>query len=179
MTWIQTHTRRRFDLMDPRADDVDIEDIAHALGHLCRFGGHSKRFYSVAEHSVHVSRLVPPEYQLAGLMHDAAEAYVQDMVRPLKVELERYREIEHGIMCAIANRFNFFFFGQPSVKDADNAMLALERDHPFVMNGATEPWAGLPDPPKSIYIENWAPLEAKRRFLIRFVELTERVGWDA
>lgn len=178
MSWIQTYTRRRFELFDPRADQVDIDDIAQALSQLCRFGGHTRRFYSVAEHSVHVSHLVAPEHQLEGLMHDAAEAYVQDLVRPLKLNLEPYRQVEHVIMCAIANRFSFIF-GSAAVHVADNAMLALERDHPLVMNGATEPWDGLPDPPTTIYIENWPPAEAKRRFLMRFAELTSRVGWDS
>lgn len=82
--WMQTYTGRVFWPLEPRPEDVDIVDIAHALANLCRYGGHSKVFYSVAHHSVLVSQIVPPADALWGLMHDSAEAYVIDLIRPIK-----------------------------------------------------------------------------------------------
>src|SRR5258708_302056 len=82
--WMQTYTGRAYWPADPRAEDVCIEDIAHALSLLCRYTGHCKRFYSVAEHSILISQVVPPEYAFFGLMHDAQEAYINDLARPIK-----------------------------------------------------------------------------------------------
>lgn len=84
MTWILTRSGRKFDLARPTADMVDPADIAHSLSMQCRFNGHTSRYYSVAQHSYLVADLVPAEDQLAGLLHDATEAYVGDLVRPLK-----------------------------------------------------------------------------------------------
>ena len=74
-SWLQTYTGKKFYPFDPREEEVDILDIAHALSQLCRFGGHTKEFYSVAEHCVLVSMCCPSEVKLLGLLHDAAEAY--------------------------------------------------------------------------------------------------------
>jgi hypothetical protein len=113
---------------DPRAEEVDITDIAHALGMVCRFGGQCLRFYSVAEHSVHVSMLVPPEHALQALLHDAPEAYIGDMIRPVKDIIGwRYHELESLNWAAVASRFNVPYAMHPSVKEADDAMLQAER----------------------------------------------------
>lgn len=103
--WIQMHSGIAFWPMDPRADEVRLEDIAHSLSLLCRFGGHCSRFYSVAEHSVHVARLCSPEVALWGLLHDASEAYVVDLPRPIKRQLPEYAEIEGLVQFAIAEHF--------------------------------------------------------------------------
>jgi len=106
--WLQTFSGRRFWPMDPRPDEVAIEDIAHALAMACRFGGHTREFYSVADHSVLVSELVPAEQALAGLLHDAAEAYLCDLPRPIKRSMSfrtAWRDIEAGIEFAIVRAF--------------------------------------------------------------------------
>ena len=77
--WMQTYTGERFWPLDPRIEDIHIRDISMALGKLCRYGGHTIFFYSVAEHSVLVSEYVPEEYALWGLLHDASEAYLSDI----------------------------------------------------------------------------------------------------
>lgn len=82
--WIQTFTGKQFWPLAPKASDVCIEDIAHALSLKCRFGGHVKKFYSVAEHCVRVMKILKPADQLWGLMHDAAEAYLPDIAAPIK-----------------------------------------------------------------------------------------------
>ncbi|HKK06533.1 MAG TPA: hypothetical protein VKA50_11875 [Gammaproteobacteria bacterium] len=101
MSWILTYTGRRVDLLDPDPATIEPEDIAHALSNMCRFNGHCRHFYSVAEHSWHVALLVSRENALQGLMHDAAEAYVADITRPLKPYLTNYaafRELNQELM---------------------------------------------------------------------------------
>lgn len=90
--WIMTHTGKKFKPFNPRTEDIDIEDIAHALSNICRFNGHVNQFYSVAEHSVLVSVLCPEELKLKGLLHDAAEAYLGDVPSPLKTESQEAAE---------------------------------------------------------------------------------------
>jgi hypothetical protein len=82
--WMQTYTGRQFWPIDPRADEIDIVDIAHALSQQCRFAGHCKSFYSVATHSWHTSNVCNSENALWGLLHDAAEAYLVDLPTPIK-----------------------------------------------------------------------------------------------
>lgn len=126
--WIQTFTGKRFYPADPRPDQIDIEDIARALSRICRFAGHCERFYSVAQHSVYVSGLVPPEHQLCALLHDATEAYLVDIPRPVKNLLTEYRVLEHRAWLAIAKRFDLPPIMPECVKDADNRMLLAEKD---------------------------------------------------
>lgn len=127
MPVILTATGRYFDLANPDPASIHIEDIATALSRLCRFTGHTQHFYSVAQHSVSVSRLVPQEYALEGLLHDASEAYLGDVSSPLKQMLPDYRAIEKKVEAAIAERFWLIFPLHPSVKQADLKMLVTER----------------------------------------------------
>jgi uncharacterized protein len=105
--WILTYTGRQFWPTDPRPEDVDIHDIAHALSLKCRFTGHCRKFYSVAQHSVHASDLLPAKFQLAGLVHDMAEAYICDIAKPLRGDVPVIQEIEDKLMAAIAKRYDF------------------------------------------------------------------------
>lgn len=102
---IATVSGRRIDLRDPQPDAFTLEDIAHGLGNVCRFSGQTRQFYSVAQHSIMVAELVPPEARLAALLHDASEAYIQDVPAPLKALLPEYAIIEQRIEAAIAARF--------------------------------------------------------------------------
>lgn len=102
--WIQTFLGKPFWPLSPRPEDIDIRDIAHALAMTCRFTGHSQKFYSVAEHSVRVSRIVPAQFALHGLLHDASEAYLCDLSRPIKHGSTlgaEYCRIEDNLMQAV------------------------------------------------------------------------------
>lgn len=116
-----------FDLLRPEKSVFTINDIAHALSNLCRFTGHSSRFFSVAQHSVHVSYMVPRDLALEGLLHDAAEAFVGDCSTPLKSLLPEYRRIERRIDKVIRARFGLPDTEHPVVKTADERMLVAER----------------------------------------------------
>lgn len=176
-TWMQTVSGVVFEPLQPQLDRIHIEDIAHGLSMICRFGGHSREFYSVAEHSVYVSLACDPADAMAGLLHDAAEAYVGDMIRPLKhmPEMTFYRDAEDWVLDTIFEKAGLPSGGgeqllPPSVKHADNAVLAAERDHPRIVGGATAPWAPLPMP-AAVRFGRYNPVDAKKFFLDRFDSL--------
>ena len=129
--WIQTYSGRAFDPFDPDPAAICIEDIAHALANVCRFTGHTKQFYSVAQHSVEVATRLPPELQAAALLHDASEAYLTDLPRPIKQrpEFKFYREAEERLQRVIYQRFGL----RPSLEDGsrikhmDGRVLLLEK----------------------------------------------------
>lgn len=125
--WIQTFSGRQFFPLDPRPEDIFFDDIAHGLSLLCRFGGQCERFYSVAEHSYHVSTQVALESAKWGLLHDAAEAYIGDMLRPTKRMLPDYRKIEQRIQEAIAIRFGLDPVMPNAVAIADQRILMDEK----------------------------------------------------
>ena len=126
--WIQTHTNVEFDIFNATEDDVNIEDISAALSKICRFGGHCSTFYSVAQHSIHVAELVPDELKLHALLHDASEAYLGDIPRPIKHsnEFAFYRLIEERISKIIYKKYNLPDQLDRAIKYADNQMLMLE-----------------------------------------------------
>jgi len=153
MTWIQTFSGRRFYPLDPQPDHIDIIDIAHALSHLCRYVGHCKHHYSVAQHSLLVSQHVPAEHALWGLMHDAAEAYIGDISSPLKRYAPELEDAEGRIAVLVRDKWNIPYdkeiadevhradlwlcyqeacvlLGNPHILD-DWALRAHLKDHPF------------------------------------------------
>ena len=143
-SWMQTYTGRQFYPLHPYPNDVDPEDIAHALAHICRYGGHVDRFYSVAEHCVLMSRAVAPEHALSALLHDATEAYIVDVPRPLKHLLLDYQDIEDEVWLAVSTRFRIPLELDPSIKIADNRMLLAERDQ-LLKDPPPIPWTWAND----------------------------------
>lgn len=169
--WMQTFSGRRFYPLSPRPDELEPADIAHALSLLCRYGGHVDRFYSVAEHCVLMSQAVAPANALAALLHDATEAYVVDVPRPLKRQLPGYREIEEQVWFAIAHRFRLDFELPAEVHEADNRILVNER---AALLSNAEAWASIDGlEPLPVVITGWAPAEAERRYAARLAELTQ------
>ena len=160
---MQTFTGRQFWPLEPDPGDVCIEDIAHHLSMICRFGGASWRFYSVAEHSV----LVSYKAGLNGLLHDAAEAYIGDMIRPLKRSVpvwEWYHPVEDRIMDVIYEALGLETPGAPELNRihvADDRVLATER---LSLHHPGHRWL-LPEPYADIKIKKWGPQRAEKEFL--------------
>ena len=127
MNCILTHTGKRFDLYEPVADMIDPRDISHSLAHLCRFNCHTREFYSVAQHSCIVAELVPEEHKLSALLHDATEAYLGDITRPLKQWMPDYRGFEDVIWMRVCERFDLALDLPANVHQADLIALATER----------------------------------------------------
>ena len=169
--FIDTFSGLRFWPLLPNPDDILVEDIAHALAHQCRFGGHASKFYSVAEHSVHVSQLCLSEHALWGLLHDASEAFLVDLPRPLKQlpEFAPYREAERRLQRAVALRFGLPEDQPASVTEADDTMLGIEARSLLGSMPVEVTWEELP--PFEI-ADPLLPVEAERLFLSRFKELS-------
>lgn len=166
--WIPTFTGKQFWPFDPRATDFDIVDVAHQLGMVCRYGGAVTRFYSVAEHCVLLSHAVPYRFAYPALMHDLAEAYIYDIVRPVKKSLPEYRTIEGRIEEVGAGHFRVVYPWPDEVIDADRRIVTDERQQ--LMTDTTTPWADAGEP-LGIKVKGWTPEVAKVRFLQRFHEL--------
>lgn len=168
---IYTYTGKWVQPLNPDPETFCIEDIAHSLAAQCRFTGHTTEFYSVAQHSVLVSYIVDREFALEGLMHDASEAYLSDIARPVKRNGEFgriYMEVEEALMQAISNRFKLRFPVPKEVKDADGAMLGAEmRDlMPTLVD------AYFNEGVAKQKVVPWSPKEAERHFLSRYSTLT-------
>lgn len=169
--WIQTHSGRRFNPLNPNPDAIVIQDIAHSLSMQCRFSGHCSSFYSVAQHSVLVSYICDDAHKLWGLLHDASEAYLVDVPRPLKRsgQFQAYLDFEKEMQRAVCKRFALPFEEPHSVKRADTILLATEaRD---LMSPLHSDWKTL-EQPLPFKIEAWNHHKAKDMFMMRFFEIT-------
>jgi uncharacterized protein len=174
--FIQTVSGRRINPFEPDPSEIDPQDIAQALSNQCRFGGHCRVFYSVAQHSVIVSDLVresggDPETVLAALLHDASEAYLVDLPHPLKHRSElgvAYRRAEAVLEQAIRERFSLVA-DMSGIKPIDRALLATERR---AFTGDVWHWPELDGvEPLDLTLEPWEPAKAAREFLARFEQL--------
>lgn len=175
-SFMQTATGRKYWPCDPKPDEVFIEDIAHSLSLQCRYAGHVLRFYSVAEHSVLIARHLAakhaPEVALAGLLHDAPEAYCVDVPRPLKPYLANYKDIEARNWAAIATRFRLPEALPTEVHEADERIIADELANLVPMDWH-ERYAGRR---LGVRLRYWTPEEAKVEFLATFDALMGRQG---
>lgn len=171
-TWIETYSGRRFYILDPRPIDVSIDDISHALSLIARFTGHTREFYSVAQHSVLVSRTCDAKDALWGLLHDGSEAYLSDVSTPLKhsSEMARYRTAERHVQAAVAEHFKLSPKEPESVKLADKRLLVTEKRDLMAPSPDWEAFAEIEPLPGKIF--PWSHQRAKAEFLERFYELT-------
>jgi 5'-nucleotidase len=171
--WIETYTGLKFDVLNPRKEQITIQDIGHALSQVCRFAGHTKHFYSVAQHSYLGSFLVPEENALWFLLHDASEAYIGDMSSPLKHLTkagEAYRPIEKRIMQVVCETFGLPETQPPSVHAADIAMLHAEKEQLMGSVVWDRKWGKLIKP-ADVKIKEITPRKIEKLFLKRFQEL--------
>lgn len=166
---IKLNSGAEFDFLQPWASNFTLDDIAHGLANQCRYAGQCRNFYSIAEHSLHVSQCAAG-FELEALMHDAAEAFMGDITRPLKQLLPEFKLIETRVQSAIMDRFGLPSVPSPEIKRADLAVLAAEQAQ--LMPAGTDRWAreaGIV--PAPICARSLPPYEAKRQFLQRFQEL--------
>jgi len=184
---IQVVSGRLFDPLNPDPDLIDIRDVAHALSNICRFGGHSERYYSVAEHSVHVSYACAPTDALWGLLHDAPEFGLGDMCSPLKYsEFGReFVQAEERLMQVFIDKYGLGPVQPSSVSRADKAMLGREREAllPTEIRETLDYWGEWRthlDPdfelPDFCVPHCWSPELARVIFLDRFQDLQATRG---
>ena len=148
------------DPFNPDPEQISIVDIAHALSHVCRFNGHTHRFYSVAEHCILVASLLDdPKDKLAAMLHDASEAYLTDLTRPVKYRMEKYLDVEFHLMMVISRLFGFQYPLSVAVKDADDKALAHE-------------WANIVIGDR---LPTMSPTEARREFMHQMDILLNRI----
>jgi len=171
--WIETFTGKQFWPLDPRPEDVGIEDIAHALSLTCRFNGHCKHFYSVAHHSVLCCRLASLKgydyrIRLLALLHDASEAYVTDIPRPMKPFINGYRDMEKRVQEVI---YRALSIEHPTaeemlmVKELDRTLLTIEGKQIMSL----DVWGNLPYPPDDrIKIDEIRPQLVEKAFLAKY-----------
>lgn len=201
--WVHTFTGRAVDLLTPRPEQLALADIAHSLARLVRFNGHCRDRYTVAEHSVRValrveqstgrwpdaSRIRAARFSLAGLLHDAAEAYIGDVVQPLKTALgmrfdgwtgtplpSPLKPIEAALQDAIAcwSGIRPADFADPLIRRADLELLATEKRD--LLSPAPRPWVELPEPLPERILEPWSDFEAEHRFVEAFARLRSASG---
>jgi hypothetical protein len=174
MSWIQTYSGKRFYPLAPRPEDISILDIAHALSMKCRYAGHCKQFYSVAQHSVLVARYASQEDCLRALLHDAHEAYSPfgDMPRPVKQAIANdalgaaVRCVDDNIDRAVAAKFNLPFpIKNKAIDILDTRILHDERE--AIMVPTNEVW-DVPFEPLGVEIQPWKPEIARAKFLDMF-----------
>lgn len=188
--YLLTFSGRKFYPLDPRPEDIEISDIAHALSHACRFAGHTKELYTVAQHSVHAMQVIEwrdvnnlavdkgAERQRAlwALLHDASEAYIGDVTTPLKCELSQYRVIEDCVMNAITQKFGLWPDEPDVVRHVDRRLCLTEaRDllpepEKFYKPAA---WGDLQ--PFKFRVVPWSPKTAREMFESSFWRLSKEV----
>lgn len=185
--WITTRHGVQFWPLDPRVEDIDLADIVHALSLICRWGGHCRTHYSVGQHSVLVADLVweltqDPYLALTALLHDATEAYIGDMVTPLKRNMPAFKRAEARLEKVIMRRFGLFgryavgrkFVMPDPVVHGDMVLLATEKRD--LTNQRTAHLWDVPKAPLDVEIVPWAPYLTRRRFLSRFNQFTKLIA---
>lgn len=171
--WIQLNSGRKYYPLDPRPEDFLISDIAHSLASLCRWNGHVDKHYSVAEHCLIMSAKVPQHLALTALMHDASEAYLGDVTRPLKAILGgAYKTIEARTQAVIAEKYGFHAKLPREIEDLDLRITVDERQMLFIHNDESHDWMIEGDRGLGIDFECLPREQAKDCFLMRFRELT-------
>jgi uncharacterized protein len=168
-SYLSTFSGKKFYPFNPSPEQIEIVDIAHGLSMVCRFSGQCPYFYSVAEHCIHVTNALPPSLKLEGLLHDASEAYLADLPKPVKMGLRDYSLLETQVETVIAEKFNLACPTPSEVKTADLAMLKQEI---FSFFGPARYSEDFQDPPgQSQHFSGFEPQVAESKFLELFCSL--------
>ena len=170
--YLSTHSGRQVSLLDPLPSDINIQDIALGLSRQYRFNGQTSRPYTVAQHCVFVSYLVPPTLALQALLHDAAEAYIGDLPYPVKRLCPDYQQIEDRLQRAIMRHFNLPAKLSTVIKHADLIALATEK-RDLMPQAEGEQWEVLEGvtPNSRQIVDCWGPTRAESSFLNRFAQI--------
>lgn len=170
-SWISTYGGGQFDFLNPRKEDINLESVATSLSKLCRFAGHIDGFYSVAEHCVNVSRVLPKPFRLKGLVHDVSEAWCVDIPAPLKnlPQLKGYRDIELRVQGVVFEWVGLEPGMPHEVHVADKRMGATEAR--WLQNPVPN-WVWTRGIYEGFQIEGWNHEKAREMFIRRFEELT-------
>lgn len=161
--YIRTFKDRKFYFEHPEDYEFDIEEIAHSLSNQCRWTGHCRKFYSIAEHSIHCARMSPVGFTKEAFLHDASEAYVVDLSRPLKQLVSDYKTIQKNIEAAVAKFYEFPYPMSLEVQDIDNRMLVTEWQQLF--NETDISLGPYNNEPYSFILNCWLPEKAEKEFL--------------
>lgn len=174
--YIITFTGKKFNLLSTTPDMISVEDMAHSLSQQCRWTGHCKHHYSIAQHSYYCSLLGPEENRFWHLNHDNSEAYIGDMNRPLKHYTnagDAYRKVEHPLQELIYVTAGLIGDEPLSVKQADEGMLYAEMEQllprPNFDMAANNPYGR--SMAANIQIEEWTPRKAEQMYLDRYYKL--------
>ncbi|MEA2011983.1 MAG: phosphohydrolase [Verrucomicrobiota bacterium] len=179
--FIETFSGKVINPSNPNVDFIDIEDIAHSLSLQCRFNGHCRTFYSVAEHSIHTSKYLAQQNYSAklcmwGLLHDASEAYLADIPRPVKTSLKNYLILEKNLSSLIYKKYTFESPDAKAYKpvdDADNALLMTEAAGLVLSKG--KDW-GIKAPSTDIKLRYYDWNTAKKEYLKMFYFLSDSIS---
>lgn len=174
--WIETFTGTKFYPLDAKETEIEITDIAHSLSNQCRYGGHTSGFYSVAQHSCLVADLVDSKYKLDALLHDATEAYLLDLPKPVKMCMPDYEKFEEELREIICRKFNIVYPIPKNVLDMDTVAACIEHENFFSdkFKGFYQTYTSLPIP--KIKLDTKTPVQAKKLFLNMYYFLEEKRG---
>lgn len=172
---IRLYSGVMFDYSSPHDCAVDIHDIAEGLSKICRFAGQCCHFYSVAQHAVNASYIVEEGFEYDALLHDTAEAFTNDIPRPMKMRIPGFKELEASIEGAMSLRFGFSYPLPPAVRLVDDQMLKLEKE--ALLLNETQEWQILDYVGDVSHLLDrvdltcWSADIARDRFLQRYEEL--------
>lgn len=161
MNYMITYTGKKVFPMATAPGDLCIMDIAHQLAHQCRFNGATQTFYSVAQHSVHVSTILTDEHKTWGLLHDAAEAYLGDVIRPIKNRLPEYHALENNLLKTVSELYDLPWPMHGDVTLADETLLEWELAH--FENRRPIPTALQPQEAKFLFLSQYRNLTGGHR----------------
>ena len=177
--WVETYTGRQFHVLDPKPEMVTIIDIAHALSNQCRYSGHTKTFYSTAQHCCLLTDYATGVLKASALdclqilIHDAAEAFLVDMPRPIKQHMPAFREMDYAVQKVVRTWLGFDDIPFPPWQDEIDSLI-IHDERTQLMSDSGNDWQHR-GAPLGIRIRPWTSLWAEKQFLMRYAALSHAV----